>query len=43
MRVSIVTVCFNNSETIEDTIKSVLSQDYKEPKYIVVDCELPGF
>ena len=37
MKVSIITVCFNSAETIEDTIKSVLSQDYKEIEYIVVD------
>jgi glycosyltransferase involved in cell wall biosynthesis len=34
---SIITVCFNTAETIEDTIKSVLSQDYKDIEYIVVD------
>lgn len=37
MKVSIITVCFNIAETIEDTIKSVLSQDYKNIEYIVVD------
>lgn len=37
MKVSIITVCFNSAETIEDTIKSVLSQDYKDIEYIVVD------
>jgi glycosyltransferase involved in cell wall biosynthesis len=37
MKVSIITVCFNIAETIEDTIKSVLSQDYKDIEYIVVD------
>lgn len=37
MKLSIVTVCLNSVETIEDTIKSVLIQDYKNIEYIVVD------
>lgn len=37
MKVSIITVCFNIAGTIEDSIKSVLSQDYKNIEYIVVD------
>ena len=37
MKVSIITVCFNSAGTIEDTIKSILSQDYKDIEYIVVD------
>jgi glycosyltransferase involved in cell wall biosynthesis len=37
MKVSIITVCFNIADTIEDTIKSVLSQDYRNIEYIVVD------
>jgi len=37
MKVSIITVCFNSADTIEDTIKSVLSQDYEDIEYIVVD------
>lgn len=37
MKISIITVCFNSAETIEDTIKSVLSQNYKDIEYIVVD------
>ena len=37
MKISIITVCFNIAETIEDTIKSVLSQDYKDIEHIVVD------
>lgn len=35
--VSIITVCFNSSSTIRDTIESVLSQDYAEIEYIIVD------
>lgn len=37
MKVSIITVCYNSSATIEDTIKSVKSQTYKDIEYIIVD------
>ena len=37
MKVSIITVCLNSSETIENTIKSILSQDYNDIEYIVID------
>jgi glycosyltransferase len=37
MKVSIITVCLNSAETIEDTIRSVIIQDYKDIEYIVVD------
>ena len=37
MKTSIITVCFNSAETIEDTIRSVLSQDYRNIEYIIVD------
>lgn len=37
MKVSIITVAFNAEKTIEDTIKSVLSQDYDNLEYIVID------
>src|SRR4030066_1450145 len=37
MKVSIITVCLQSAETIEGTIKAVLSQDYKDIEYIVVD------
>jgi glycosyltransferase involved in cell wall biosynthesis len=36
-KISIVTVCFNSADTIEDTIRSVLSQQYSRLEYIVVD------
>lgn len=36
-RVSIITVCFNSIETIEDTFKSVLNQNYNNLEYIVID------
>lgn len=37
MRVSIITVAYNSGETIEDTIKSVLSQTYPDIEYIIKD------
>lgn len=37
MKISIVTVCYNSAETIEDTIQSVLAQHYPAIEYIVVD------
>lgn len=37
MKISIITVCYNSAATIEDTIKSVLSQDYQEIEYIIID------
>lgn len=39
MKVSIITVVFNNKDTIEQAINSVLSQDYQNIEYIVVDGE----
>ena len=37
MKVSIITVSFNSAKTIEDTIQSVLNQDYYDIEYIVID------
>lgn len=37
MRISIVTVVYNGEASIESAINSVLSQDYKDIEYIVVD------
>lgn len=37
MKISIITVCYNAEHTISDTIQSVLSQDYKDVEYIIVD------
>lgn len=37
MKISIITVCYNAEKTIEDTIRSVLKQTYKNYEHIVVD------
>ena len=37
MKVSVITVCYNRKATIEQSIKSVLDQDYPNIEYIVVD------
>ena len=37
MKISIITVSFNSAQTIEDTIQSVLSQDYNDIEYIIID------
>lgn len=37
MKVSVITVCYNAEKTIENTIKSVVSQTYSDIEYIVID------
>ena len=37
MKVSVITVCYNSESTLEDAIKSVISQDYTNIEYIVID------
>lgn len=37
MKVSIITVSYNSSKTIKDTIQSVINQSYKNIEYIIVD------
>lgn len=37
MKVSIITACYNRRDTITDAIRSVLTQDYPDIEYIVVD------
>ena len=37
MKVSIITVCYNAENTIEDTIKSIISQNFGNIEYIVID------
>lgn len=37
MKVSIITIAYNSGATIEDTIKSVVAQDYPNIEYIIID------
>lgn len=37
MKISIITVCKNNEDSIEETMKSVFSQNYPDIEYIIID------
>ena len=37
IKISIITVCYNAVKTIEETIKSILKQDYDNLEYIIID------
>ena len=37
MKVSLITIAYNSAETIEDTIKSIVAQDYFNIEYIIID------
>ena len=37
MKISIITVCFNEHQVIRKTIESVISQNYKDIEYILID------
>jgi glycosyltransferase involved in cell wall biosynthesis len=37
LKVSIITVCYNNADTLESTMQSVFTQDYGSIEYIVID------
>lgn len=37
LRVSVITVCLNSAKTIRDTIESVVTQDYADIEYLVID------
>lgn len=37
MKISVITINYNNAQGLEKTIKSILAQTYKEYEYIVID------
>ena len=37
MKVSLITIAYNSAETIEDTIKSIVTQNYSNLEYIIID------
>ena len=37
MKISIITITYNSEQTVEDTIQSVVSQDFPDIEYIIVD------
>ena len=37
LKISIITDCYNSAEFFEEAIESVLSQDYDNFEYIIID------
>ena len=37
MKISIITITYNSENTIEDTLQSVISQDFPDIEYIIID------
>ncbi len=37
MKISIITITYNSAATVEDTIKSVVMQDYPDIEYLIID------
>ena len=37
MKISVITTTYNSGRTVRDTIESVLSQDYPDIEYIIID------
>ena len=36
-KISVITISYNSKETIEDAITSVITQNYENKEYIVID------
>jgi glycosyltransferase involved in cell wall biosynthesis len=37
MKVSIITITYNSAQTVEDTLRTVVEQDYPEIEYLIID------
>ena len=37
MIISIITVCYNSASTIEQTLQSVINQNFSQIEYIIID------
>lgn len=37
MKISVITITYNSATTVEDTIRSVVAQDYPELEYLIID------
>jgi glycosyltransferase involved in cell wall biosynthesis len=37
MKISIITITYNSAATVEDTIRSVIAQDYTDMEYLIID------
>ena len=37
MKISIITITYNSEKTLENTIKSVIGQNYDDLEYIIID------
>ena len=37
MKFSLITICYNSANTIRSAIESVVSQDYSDIEYIIID------
>lgn len=37
MKISIITITYNSAQTVEDTIKSVVAQDFPNVEYVIID------